>query len=302
MSDEQVAEALAELKARDPGLRRAVVKLNEGFSGEGNAVFSFAGAPSGPGLHPWVSERLPKLGFEAEGMDWETYRAKLREMGAITEAFIEGQEKRSPSAQYRVEPDGTLDMISTHDQVLGDLRPDLPRLRIPGRGLPPGNPGGGARGGAAGCGSTGCWAGSGSTSSPWRRGRGREHHAIEADFRKGGTTHPNLMLAVHDRTGLPAGGRHVRRTYRTALLLPRVGQCPGRRLPRPDPGRSGGSCRPRGPAFRPGAAGGGGVSSDRSALGAGLGMVCVGPTVERARELFRATIAVLDRETGNTRG
>ena len=96
-----------------------MVKLNEGFSGEGNAVFSFAGAPTGPGLQPWVSERLPKLGFEAEGMDWETYRTKLREMGAIVEAFIEGQEKRSPSAQYRVEPDGTLDMISTHDQVLG---------------------------------------------------------------------------------------------------------------------------------------------------------------------------------------
>jgi hypothetical protein len=32
-----------------------------------------------------------------------------------------------------------------------------------------------------------------------------------------------------------------------------------------------------------------------------LGMVCVGPTLERARELFRATVAVLDRETGNTR-
>jgi hypothetical protein len=30
--------------------------------------------------------------------------------------------------------------------------------------------------------------------------------------------------------------------------------------------------------------------------------VCVGPTLERARELFRTTIAVLDRETGNARG
>ena len=147
LSDEQaVAEALAELKSRDPGLRRAVVKLNEGFSGEGNAVFSFAGAPTGPGLQPWVSERLPKLGFEAEGMDWETYRTKLREMGAIAEAFIEGREKRSPSAQYRVEPDGTLDMISTHDQVLGGPSGQIyPRLRVPGRPrLPPGNPGGGA--------------------------------------------------------------------------------------------------------------------------------------------------------------
>jgi hypothetical protein len=32
-----------------------------------------------------------------------------------------------------------------------------------------------------------------------------------------------------------------------------------------------------------------------------LGMVWVGPTIERARELFRAAVAVLDRETGNRR-
>src|SRR6185503_20112620 len=36
-----VARALAELKRLEPSLRRAVVKLNEGFSGEGNATFSY---------------------------------------------------------------------------------------------------------------------------------------------------------------------------------------------------------------------------------------------------------------------
>ena len=36
-----VPEALTELKARRPEIARAVVKLNEGFSGEGNAVFDF---------------------------------------------------------------------------------------------------------------------------------------------------------------------------------------------------------------------------------------------------------------------
>ena len=58
LSDEaDIAAALADLKARDPGLRRAVVKLNEGFSGEGNAVFRFDGAPAGAALRAWIAAR-----------------------------------------------------------------------------------------------------------------------------------------------------------------------------------------------------------------------------------------------------
>ena len=99
-----VAEGLAALKARNPGLRRAVVKLNGGFSGEGNATFRFDGAPQGPSLAPWIRDRLPDLAFEARGMTWETFSGKISQMGAIVEAFIEGAEKRSPSAQFLVEP------------------------------------------------------------------------------------------------------------------------------------------------------------------------------------------------------
>ena len=64
---DDVADALAELKGRDPTLQRAVVKLNEGFSGEGNAVFNFTDAPSGPALERWVRDKLPGLAFEARG-------------------------------------------------------------------------------------------------------------------------------------------------------------------------------------------------------------------------------------------
>ena len=38
-SGDDVVEALDELQERRPGLRRAVIKLDESFSGEGNAVF-----------------------------------------------------------------------------------------------------------------------------------------------------------------------------------------------------------------------------------------------------------------------
>ena len=45
---DDVAEALAALRARRPGLERAVVKLDEGFSGEGNAVFDYRVADDEP--------------------------------------------------------------------------------------------------------------------------------------------------------------------------------------------------------------------------------------------------------------
>ncbi|WP_395665801.1 peptide ligase PGM1-related protein [Methylocella sp.] len=120
LADEtEVAAALAALKRADRRLGRAVVKLNEGFSGEGNALFRFDGAPEGEALEPWIAARLETLAFEAPGMGWADFRAKIREMGAVVEAFLEGAEKVSPSAQYRIDPFGAPSCVSTHDQVLG---------------------------------------------------------------------------------------------------------------------------------------------------------------------------------------
>ncbi len=117
LADEgDIVSALAELKACNPDLQRAVVKLNEGFSGEGNAVFRYNGAGE---PENGIAGRLNDLDFCAPDMDWEQFDAKLSEMGGVVEAFIEGEEKRSPSVQYRIDPLGQLDPISTHDQVLG---------------------------------------------------------------------------------------------------------------------------------------------------------------------------------------
>ena len=117
---DDVAHALAELKAEKPDLRKAVVKLNDGFSGEGNAVLDFEDAPAGrPSLLPWVRARLPALAFEASGMTWDLYQQKLKSMGGIVEEFIIGPTKASPSAQFRIDPLGRIEAVSTHDQVLG---------------------------------------------------------------------------------------------------------------------------------------------------------------------------------------
>ncbi|MEM1009384.1 MAG: carboxylate-amine ligase, partial [Myxococcota bacterium] len=104
LSEEQeIFDAVTELKQKNPDLRKAVVKLNEGFSGEGNAIFSYEGAPRGSGLRAWVAEHLPqKLRFEAETEDWAHYSAKFKTMQGIVEAWLEGEDKRSPSVQCRI--------------------------------------------------------------------------------------------------------------------------------------------------------------------------------------------------------
>ncbi len=191
----ELAESLAELKHRDPRRRRAVVKLNEGFSGEGNATFDFAGAPDGRGLGPWVRERLPLLAFEAPSMDWAAFEAKIEQMGAVVEASIEGAGKRSPSAQYRVNPLGEVEMISTHDQLLGGRSgqvflgcrfPADPayRLDIQATGLRAAE----ALRDAGVIGRFGVDFLSVPEDAGWR------HYGIEINLRKGGTTHPFLML------------------------------------------------------------------------------------------------------------
>ncbi|HEY5578857.1 MAG TPA: peptide ligase PGM1-related protein [Acidimicrobiia bacterium] len=116
----KLAQALADLKARNPALRSAVVKLNDSFSGEGNALFSFDGLASDPRE---LADALPgHLRFEAANETWDHYEAKLGQMGGIVESLIEGAQVRSPSVQFRIDPLGEIHLVSTHDQVLGGPR------------------------------------------------------------------------------------------------------------------------------------------------------------------------------------
>ena len=115
-----VVEALVELKRRQPGLERAAIKLEEGMSGEGNAVFPYTGAPNGTALAGWIESELPgRTRFEAKSETWESFLAKYEEMGGIVEVFVDGERKCSPSVQCRIDPAGEAAVISTHDQVLG---------------------------------------------------------------------------------------------------------------------------------------------------------------------------------------
>ena len=102
-----IVHALADLKRRDVSLRRAMVKLDEGFSGEGNAVFSFDGVPvsavraqtADPLVH-WVRNALPShLQCVADVETWESFLHKFSTMHGIVECFVPGEVTRSPSVQ-----------------------------------------------------------------------------------------------------------------------------------------------------------------------------------------------------------
>ncbi|MEG3437811.1 peptide ligase PGM1-related protein [Pannus brasiliensis CCIBt3594] len=117
----------ASLWERQPDLQRMVIKLNEGFSGEGNAVLdlrpvlkTIATDALSIGDRMAIIEReVTSMSFQAADETWEGFSSRIGELGAIVEAFIEGEEKRSPSVQGYITPTGEAKILSTHDQILG---------------------------------------------------------------------------------------------------------------------------------------------------------------------------------------
>jgi hypothetical protein len=120
-TETEIAEALTALKLQHPNLSKAVVKMNEGFSGEGNAIFRYPAKLAHHEITPqFMLHLLPRqLSIVANGLLYEKYMQKFSEMRGIVEVFVEGVIITSPSVQCRINPSGGCDVISTHDQVLG---------------------------------------------------------------------------------------------------------------------------------------------------------------------------------------
>ena len=196
---EQVAEALAALKGHNPELRRAVVKVEEGFSGEGNAIFPLELLDGGTDAARvrQARELLPgHLDFVAD-IDYEYFAGKFLAMGGVVEEFIDGPGKTSPSAQGRIEPGGSVRPLSTHDQLLGGkdgqvfegstfpAHPEY-RMQIQSAGQAVGEEL--QRRGALGRYAVDFMV--------VQRPEGPRAAAIEINLRRGGTTHPMMALEI----------------------------------------------------------------------------------------------------------
>jgi len=120
-SQVDVIEAITQMRAKKPSIKQVLVKLNEGVSGEGNAVVDLTGLPR-PGdsnERTALEDRLKTMQFELKGITYDSYMRKLEERKGIVEERITGEEVRSPSVQLRVTPLGSVELLSTHDQLLG---------------------------------------------------------------------------------------------------------------------------------------------------------------------------------------
>lgn len=123
---QDLAAAACDLWERQPTLQRIVIKLNEGISGEGNALLDLrpimdVAPPKVPRSQTiaTISDRFPSMRFQSTQESWRNFSDRIQELGAISEAFIEGEIKRSPSVQGRITPSGEVEIVSTHDQILG---------------------------------------------------------------------------------------------------------------------------------------------------------------------------------------
>jgi hypothetical protein len=118
---DDLVDAIVELRARKASLRQLVVKLNDGVSGEGNAIVDLTSLP-GVGQadeRQAISARVRAMRHELTDATFDGYMAKLAERGGIVEERVLGRDFRSPSAQLRITPLGEVERLSTHDQLLG---------------------------------------------------------------------------------------------------------------------------------------------------------------------------------------
>jgi hypothetical protein len=117
-SKEDLINAIVDMRVAKPGIKQVMVKLDEGVSGEGNAVIDLRGLPSLV-VKSMLDECLRAMKFESQEVTYESYMKKLQERKGVVEERIMGEEFRSPSVQLRVTPLGKVELLSTHDQLLG---------------------------------------------------------------------------------------------------------------------------------------------------------------------------------------
>ncbi len=103
--------AIEVVRARAPHARAVVIKLNNGFSGQGNAIVELAGRGSA-----FSDDHTT---FCGTGESWQSFKSKIAQEGAIVEELVRHETMVSPSVQMRIDPGGEVEVISTHDQVLG---------------------------------------------------------------------------------------------------------------------------------------------------------------------------------------
>ena len=113
----EVADAIVELAREVPNLRRVVIKLNLGVSGFGNAIVDLGDVDTTSVVA--IDGLLDNIEVDEHAGGVDGYFSTLEAERGIVEEMIEGEHVLSPSAQLRITPLGDVELLSTHDQILG---------------------------------------------------------------------------------------------------------------------------------------------------------------------------------------
>ncbi|MEX2587160.1 MAG: peptide ligase PGM1-related protein [Actinomycetota bacterium] len=113
----EIAKAISALRSGNPSLQHALVKTNGGVSGFGNALIDLGALPV-PG-DPGESAAITSALRHRLGDSYQRFTANVAAEGAVVEERVTGRKVRSPSAQLQISPLGEVQLLSTHDQVLG---------------------------------------------------------------------------------------------------------------------------------------------------------------------------------------
>jgi len=197
ISESDIIHTLFLLKKENPHLQKAVIKVNEGFSGDGNAIFYYKNAPSDEDeWAAWIKENIKtNTRIVAKKLTYEKFVHKFEKMGGIVEEFIDGDTVNSPSVQIRINPLGEICIISTHDQLLGGESGQVYEgATFPANVEYAQNLAEISYALAAKMSDKGVRGRFGIDFISKKTEQGWQHYAIEINLRKGGTTHPFLML------------------------------------------------------------------------------------------------------------
>ncbi|MBS1517864.1 MAG: carboxylate-amine ligase [Bacteroidetes bacterium] len=192
-----IAKSLARLKRKDPALRKAVVKMNDGFSGDGNAIYRYPELKIDENLEASILDSLSEnIRPVSHDVSRELFFEKFEEMEGIVEEFLEGDIKVSPSVQCVIGASDNIRIDSTHDQLLGGddgqifLGAIFPADKEYASEL--GEIGKNVAGYLSKKGVLGRFAVD--FISVMQQDGKWKHYAIEINLRKGGTTHPFMMI------------------------------------------------------------------------------------------------------------
>ena len=183
---------------RKARVAEVIVKLNEGVSGEGNALVDLRELPEPGDRDERAAIEAPRAGRWSSSSPTcgsSKYVAKLAERGGVVEERIPGADFGARACSCASRRSASRAAVDARPAARRAERADVPRLPVPGRS--PIRAGDHPRSGKSGRGSPrrASSVASRSTSSPCATTTDAwTPYAIEINLRKGGTTHPFLTL------------------------------------------------------------------------------------------------------------